>query len=318
MRARWLAAGAAITIMPAMLWPASEAYRSQIEEWRRQRETALKADGGWLTVTGLFWLHQGANTFGAGTGHDIELPAGPGVEAGVFELHGGKVMVRLDGRTRQLRTDAEGQPDAVTMGSLTMFPILRGGQYGIRLKDNNSRLRKEFTGLHYFPVNEQYRVTTHLIPDAKKIPILNVLGQVEETPSPGYVEFELRGQKLRLTPVVETPGMLFFIFRDLTAGHETYGSGRFLDTELGKDGAVVLDFNKAYNPPCAFTPYATCPLPPKENRLPVRIEAGELKYARTEARGARERATRAGDEGQGLRAGVLSSTLSASPVTAGF
>ncbi len=112
----------------------------------------------------------------------------------------------------------------------------------------------------------------------KKIPILNILGQVQDTPSPGYVEFEISGQKLRLTPVEESPGELSFIFRDLTSGKETYGSGRFLDTALGKDGEVVLDFNKAYNPPCAFTPYATCPLPPKENRLAVRIEAGELKY----------------------------------------
>jgi uncharacterized protein (DUF1684 family) len=127
-------------------------------------------------------------------------------------------------------------------------------------------------------VSEDYRVTTRLEPDAKKIPILNILGQVEDTPSPGYVEFELHGQKLRLTPVEESPNELFFIFRDPTAGKETYASGRFLDAELGKDGAVVLDFNKAYNPPCAFTPYATCPLPPKENRLAVRIEAGELKY----------------------------------------
>ena len=161
-----------------------------------------------------------------------------------------------------------------------MFVIQRGGKFGIRLKDNNSRLRKEFTGLHYFPVREEYRIRTRLVPDSRKIPILNVLGQVEDTPSPGYVEFEIDGQKLRLTPVQEAPNELSFIFRDLTAGKETYGSGRFLDTELGKDGEVVLDFNKAYNPPCAFTPYATCPLPPKQNQLDIAIEAGEQRYVR--------------------------------------
>jgi uncharacterized protein (DUF1684 family) len=268
--------------MCGVLWPASDAYRAQIEQWRRQREAALTADGGWLTVTGLFWLHQGANRFGAASssasGKDIVLPADPAVKDGVFDLHNGKVTLRMDGQTRELRPDSTGKSDVVTMGSLTMFAIRRGDKYGIRLKDNNSRLRREFTGLHYFPVSQDYRIATRLVPDAKKIPILNVLGQVEDTPSPGYVEFEIHGQKVRLTPVQESPNELSFIFRDLTSSKETYGSGRFLDAELGKDGEVVLDFNKAYNPPCAFTPYATCPLPPKENRLAVRIEAGELKY----------------------------------------
>jgi uncharacterized protein len=166
----------------------------------------------------------------------------------------------------------------VTLGSLSLLVIRRGDRYGIRLKDRNSRLRKEFTGLRYFPVNESYRVSARFVADARKIPIPNILGQTEDTPSPGYVEFDLEGRKLRLTPVEESPNELFFIFRDLTSGRETYGSGRFLDAPVPKDGRVELDFNKAYNPPCAFTPYATCPLPPKQNRLPVPIAAGELKY----------------------------------------
>jgi hypothetical protein len=273
-----LRACVALAFVCGVLWAASDAYRAQIEQWRRHREAALTADGGWLTVTGLFWLREGANTFGPASSNDIVLPPDAALKDGAFELHGGKVSLRQEGQTRELRSDMSGKPDTVTMGALTMFVIHRGDKYGIRLKDNNSRLRKEFTGLHYFPVSEEYRVTTRLVPDARKIPILNILGQVEDTPSPGYVEFELHGQKLRLTPVEESPNELSFIFRDLTAGKETYGSGRFLDTELGKDGTVVLDFNQAYNPPCAFTPYATCPLPPKENRLAVRIEAGELKY----------------------------------------
>jgi len=269
---------AALVAVCGVSWPASDAYRAQIEEWRRQREAALTADGGWLTVTGLFWLHEGANSFGSASSNNIVLPADPAVKDGSFDLHNGKVALRMDGQTRELRPDSNGRPDSVTMGRLTMFAIQRGGKYGIRLKDNNSRLRKEFAGLHYFPVSEEYRITTRLVPDAKKIPILNVLGQVADTPSPGYVEFKLHGQKLRLTPVEDSPSELSFIFRDFTSGKETYGSGRFLDAELVKDGEVVLDFNKAYNPPCAFTPYATCPLPPKENRLAVRIEAGEFKY----------------------------------------
>lgn len=262
-----------------MMAATTESYRAQIEDWQRHREAALKADGGWLTVTGLFWLHEGANTFGSGSGHEIDLPAEPALHGGgTFELRSGKVSMHMNGQIRELQPDSSGKPDVVTVGSLSIFVIERGGRYGIRLKDLNSRLRKEFTGLHYFPVDESYRIRTRLVPDAKKIPILNILGQLQDTPSPGYVEFELHGQNLRLTPVEDGPGSLSFIFRDLTSGKDTYGSGRFLDTELGANGEVVLDFNKAYNPPCAFTPYATCPLPPKENRLAVRIEAGELKY----------------------------------------
>jgi uncharacterized protein len=253
-----------LVILGSLLWAASDSYTAQIQEWRRQREAALRADDGWLTVTGLFWLHEGMN-------------AEPAVQGGgAFELHGGKVTLHLDGKTRELRPDSSGKPDVVTIGSLSMFVIARGGNFGIRVKDRNSRLRKEFAGLHFFPVDESYRVTGRLVGGPRKIPILNVLGQVEDMASPGYVEFELRGQKLRLTPVQESPDELFFIFRDLTAGKETYGSGRFLDTPVAKDGLVELDFNKAYNPPCAFTPYATCPLPPRENRLAVRVAAGEL------------------------------------------
>jgi hypothetical protein len=255
---------------------AADSYRAQIEQWRQQRLTALQADGGWLTVAGLFWLHEGSNSFGAGPSYDIDLKAEPPVTgSGSFELQHGKVTLHMNVQTRDLRLDSG---DVVNVGRLSMFAIQRGDRYGIRLKDPDSRMRKEFTGLHYFPVNEAYRIRTRLVPDPKKIPILNILGQVQDTPSPGYVEFEISGRKVRLTPVEESPGELSFIFRDLTSGKETYGSGRFLDTPLGKDGEVDLDFNKAYNPPCAFTPYATCPLPPKENRLAVRIEAGELKY----------------------------------------
>ncbi|HLY18204.1 MAG TPA: DUF1684 domain-containing protein [Bryobacteraceae bacterium] len=271
--------GAAILAASSLIGAASPSYRAQIEEWQRQRAAALMADGGWLTVTGLFWLHGGENTFGPGPAHDIDLPSEPALHrGGTFELRGGRVIMRMDGQTRELRTDSSGKPDVATFGSLSLFVIQRGDRYGIRLKDLNSQLRKEFTGLRYFLVDEAYRVTTRLVPAPKKIPILNVLGQVQDTPSPGYVEFELHGQKLRLTPVEELPGELSFIFRDLTAGKETYSGGRFLDTKLGADGEVVLDFNQAYNPPCAFTPYATCPLPPKENRLAARIEAGELQY----------------------------------------
>jgi uncharacterized protein len=271
--------GAAACAVFGGLYAASGTYQSEMAEWRRQREAALVADGGWLTVTGLFWLHEGANRFGSQAANEIVLPNDPGLKGGgAFDLDHGKVVLRMDGQSRELHADSAESRDVVTLGSLSLFVIRRGDRYGIRLKDGKSRLRKEFTGLRYFPVTESYRVSARFVADARKIPIPNILGQTEDMPSPGYVEFDLEGRKLRLTPVEESPDELFFIFRDLTSGRETYGSGRFLHTAMPKDGKVELDFNKAYNPPCAFTPYATCPLPPKENRLPVRIAAGEFKY----------------------------------------
>ncbi|MDE3165970.1 MAG: DUF1684 domain-containing protein [Acidobacteriota bacterium] len=153
-------------------------------------------------------------------------------------------------------------------------------RYGIRERDPESEYRRDFHGIESYPAEEAYRITARFVPDEKEIPILNVLGQTEPLKSPGVAVFTLGGKEYRLRPVFETPDAqeLFYIFKDATSGRETYGAGRFLYSALPKDGTVVLDFNKAYNPPCAFTPYATCPLPPAENKLPVRIEAGEKKY----------------------------------------
>lgn len=269
------------------------AYRAEIEKWRADREARLKGDGGWLQVVGLFWLKDGANSFGTDAGNAIVLPAGSApARAGVFELRGGKTTVRMepgvegtvDGKPvgpRELRPDVPGPEDVLKLGPrLTLHVIERGGRYGIRLKDRESALLKEFTGLRWFPVQEDYRVEARFVPYAspKKIAVPNILGQVEELPSPGYAAFAIGGREVRLDPVLEEPGAteLFFIFRDQTTGKQTYPAGRFLYAPMPKDGRVTLDFNKAYSPPCAFTPYATCPLPPKQNRLPVRIEAGEM------------------------------------------
>jgi uncharacterized protein (DUF1684 family) len=255
---------------------ATAGYQSEIAAWRHQREAGLRRDGGWLTVTGLFWLREGANRFGTNAGNEIVLPAGP-AQAGVFELHKGKVTAKVDGSRREIRPDSD---ELVPVGRLRLYVIQRGDRYGIRMKDPDSQFLREFHGLEYFPAREDYRVTARFVAEPRKIPIANIVGQTELDDSPGYVVFQLQGRQFRLSPVLEEPGAkeLFFIFRDETAGKETYGAGRFLYTSLPKDGTVVLDFNKAYNPPCAFTPYATCPLPPKENRMAVRIEAGEKKY----------------------------------------
>ena len=156
------------------------------------------------------------------------------------------------------------------MGRLNLYVIKRADKYGIRVKDPESEARRNFHGLEYFPVNEELRITAKWVAEPRDLPILNMLGQTEPQPSPGYAVFRIRGQEYKLRPYIEEPGakQLFYVFRDQTAGKETYGAGRFFYTDFPKDGKVVLDFNKAYNPPCAFTPYATCPLPPTENRLP--------------------------------------------------
>lgn len=265
-----------ILLLTGMALTATSNYQSDIADWRKNREAKLKGEGGWLSVAGLFWLHDGANRFGTAAGNDIQLPDGP-PQAGTFELHSGKVSVAMDGTRREVLHDSA---DSVKVGRLSLFVIQRGDKFGIRLKDPDSRYRREFHGIDYFPADESYRVTAKFVPDSRKIPILNILGQTESSDCPGYAVFQLHGKEYRLYPIIEEPGdqQLFYIFRDLTTGKETYGGGRFLYSDMPSNGQVTLDFNKAYNPPCVFTPYATCPLPPKENHLPVRIEAGEKKY----------------------------------------
>jgi uncharacterized protein (DUF1684 family) len=147
------------------------------------------------------------------------------------------------------------------------------------MRDQQSQARREFRGLEWYLVKPEYRVTAKFVPynPPKSIPVPNIIGGTFPETCPGYAEFALRGEKLRLEPVL-SDGRLFYIFRDQTSGRKTYGAGRFLYSDMAKDGTVTLDFNLAYTPPCAFTPYATCPLPPKQNRLPVAIEAGELDY----------------------------------------
>jgi uncharacterized protein (DUF1684 family) len=271
---------------------ADRAYRDEIRKWRADYEESLKRDNGWLTLAGLFWLKEGDNRFGAGPGNDLILPEGSTPEvAGTFVFHDGKTRLRLKEGVQAflngapvltdtaLKPDSSGNPDRITLGHLSMIAIQRGTRHGIRLWDNQSAVRRDFKGTRWFPVKESYRITAKFIsyPQPKTIPILNVLGDTEQNPSPGYAEFELDGKPCRLDPLLEGDH-LFFIFKDATSGRQTYPAGRFLYTSLPKDGKVILDFNQAENPPCAFTAYATCPLPPRQNHLQVAVEAGELNH----------------------------------------
>jgi uncharacterized protein (DUF1684 family) len=277
---------------PAVTSAATEpaAYRREIETWRAERQARLQSEGGWLTVAGLYWLKPGLNRFGADRANDLVLPARAAPRAGTFRLESGKVTVEavagkpltLAGKpiTRaELRSDAAGAPDVVALGDLTMQVIARGDRLGIRLKDPRSPARQAFKGLSWYPVRPEYRVSARFVAHAapQTITVPTVIGTAETMPSPGSALFELGGKSVRLDPVIEAgETQFFFIFRDTTSGRSTYGGGRFLYADPPLNGRIVLDFNKAYSPPCAFTPYATCPLPPSQNRLPIAIEAGEL------------------------------------------
>lgn len=268
-------------------------YAREIAEWRERRLARLTAEDGWLTLVGLHWLKPGQNRFGSDPANDVVLPAGKAPSlAGSFFLDEGRVRVRalpgsgvtFEGAAvgeRELRTDAAGEPDVLRVGDLRLHVIERGGRFAVRVRDPDAPTRRRFGGLDYFPADLRFRVTAEFVPydSPKEVSVPTVLGTVETMRAPGYVRFELGGRSLTLEPVLEDPNAteLFFIFKDATSGRETYPPGRYLYTPLPKDGKVVLDFNKAYNPPCAFTPYATCPYPPKQNWLPVRVEAGE-KY----------------------------------------
>jgi uncharacterized protein len=270
--------------------PPDAAYLQSFEKWKSELVDDLKQN--WLVLAGLFWLKPGANTFGSANDNAIVLPAGP-PHAGVFQLQGDSVSVELqkgaaakiDGKLlgkAKLQADVTGKATVIEMGSLRMHLIQRGKRLGIRVKDMNSERARNYAGPIFFPLDMTYRVTGTFVPsDGKKmVDVPNVLGDVTPTPIAGEVHFKLNGQDLTLTALSGDPAKgLSFVMGDLTGKTETYPGGRFLDSDPVIDGKVVLDFNRAYNPPCAVTPYATCPLAPKENRLPVAVSAGE-KYDR--------------------------------------
>jgi uncharacterized protein (DUF1684 family) len=267
------------------------AYIQSFDKWKAELVDDLKTN--WLSLAGLFWLKPGENSFGTDAGNAIVFPKGP-AHAGVFELQGTDVTVKFGPdahatidlkpvTTAKLQPDTSGRPTIVELGSLRIKAIVRGQRIGIRLKDLDNEEAKNYHGPIFFPLDLSYRVTASWIPsDGKKtVDVPNVLGDTTPTPVAGSVVFKIDGQEVRLTDLGGNPSKgLSFVFNDLTSKTDTYPGGRFLETDPVVNGTVVIDFNRAYNPPCAVTPYATCPLAPKENRLAVAIPAGE-KYDRT-------------------------------------
>src|SRR5438045_989664 len=284
-----LAAGFALVISAQ----AQTDYTKEIEKWRQEREVNLKKETGWLTVAGLSWLKEGTNTVGAGEKFDVRLTENfKQGKFGEIEFKNGKAVLKVaDGIEAQadgkpisapvdLVSDEKGKPTEIRTGTQTFFLIKREERVGIRLKDSESEARRNFKGLHWFPVDESYKVAARLeaFPEPKEVMVPNVLGGKFKMKSPGILKFSLKGKEFKLQPVDEGDGTLFMIFRDKSSENETYKSGRFLYADKPVNGEAVVDFNKAENPPCAFTPYATCPLPPPGNKLDVEIKAGEKRY----------------------------------------
>lgn len=286
-----LGAPAALGQEPAGKDPGA-AYREEIAAFRARRDAGLRSPTGWLTVVGLSWLAEGENPVGTSRESRVSLPEGKApATLGVIRVEKGTatftaapgVAVTSDGKpvaTVALKPDTAGSPTTLGHGSLTLFLIERGGRLGVRVKDREAEALKEFKGVETFPVDPAWRLVARFERPAtpRTIDVPNVLGTTEKQDSPGTVVFSVAGKEHRLDALAEDD-RLFLVFGDETNTRETYGGGRFLYTaEPSDDGTVVVDFNRATNPPCVFTPFATCPLPPKGNRLPVRVTAGEKTY----------------------------------------
>lgn len=270
--------------------PSPYDYAAEIEAWRTEREARLKADDGWLTLAGLFFLNEGDNSFGSSPQNDIVLRTGP-EHAGIITLRDGRVGVRavegqrllVDGRwvdAAQLWPCEGPNRPTITLSPLSLFCHASGDRLAMRLRDSESEIRREFTKLRWYPVDESLRIRGRYVPHDKPrtMELANTLGDILTLRTSGSVALTVKGEALRLT-AIDYDGRLWFVFSDLTSGNETYPAARFLYADMPDlDGRTTVDFNQAYNPPCAFNPYTTCPLPPPENQLQVRIEAGELDY----------------------------------------
>jgi uncharacterized protein len=273
-------------------------HRQEVEKWRAKHEADYRRE--YVGLAGLFALKEGPNSAGSASFNDIVLPSSTPSQIGRFVLAGPVVRfepqpgakVTIKGRplggTVLLKHDEEkGGPDEIEVAGISLWVHLSGDRRTIRMRDDHGEVARSFTGFQWFPIDQKYRVTGRFIKAAapKQVHIPNQLGDDAVYTTEGLVEFTLDGQTIRMRPMTTRPGRFFFVFRDGTSGKETYETARFLYSDLRSDGTTVLDFNQAYNPPCAFNPFTTCPLPPQENRLTLRILAGEKDYAGPKSKG---------------------------------
>ncbi len=268
-------------------------YREEIEDWHSRRVNSLKSPTGWLNLAGLYWLKVGINTFGSDPVNDFVFPSG------TVPARAGSFLLRNSSVTMELTPDVEVTLDSVPVrsaviyyadsayypvlrhGSLQWFIIRRDNALGLRLRDIESKAVQEFKGIERFPVNPEWRLQARLEVPAvpRTLSITNIVGQTYQQASPGTAVFEVNGEEYRLNALDGGPEELYLIYGDATNGTLTYPSGRYLYIPRpDSTGRTVIDFNKAYNPPCAFTDFATCPLPPEQNVLPIEVRAGELEY----------------------------------------
>lgn len=259
-------------------------------QWRVKHEADYRRD--WVTIAGLFPLTEGANTAGSAGTNGIKLPASVPATIGSFVREGASVRfvpapdagVLLNGKPMtspaELRDDSTPAPDELAIGSVRLVVHPSGTEPMLRVRDPEGALAKGFLGFTWFPIDAAYRVVGRFIADPapQRMKVLNTFGDVDEFQSEGVVEFTLQGRTVRLRPFTTRPKRFYFVFKDASSGEETYGAARFLYSDLLDDGTTVLDFNVAYNPPCAFNPYTTCPIPIPENRLPIKVLAGEKDY----------------------------------------
>lgn len=273
---------------------AADDYAARVDHWRRLRDERLRSPGGWLALVGLYWLVEGENHFGAHPANQIVLH-GPGMppRAGSLLLRGGRARLlphadaplRINGAPAvemDLADDVNGAPTILELGTLRLHLIRRGDRIGLRVRDHEAPALRAFTGTQHFPLDPSWRIAARFEPAApgRTLALMDITGAQSADPTPGTVVFERDGATWRIDALDGgEKGELWLIFGDATNGRRTYGGGRFLYTEPpAADGSVVVDFNLAYNPPCVFSPFATCPLPPPQNRLARRIEAGEMAW----------------------------------------
>ena len=267
-----------------------EAATRESETWRAKHEADYRRD--WVTIAGLHFLEMGSHSAGSDRSNDIVLPASTPPVVGRFVLANDVVRfepepgaaVSLDGRpvntALNLADDGEAKADVLSIGDVRLVVHRSGERKSLRVWDPNGELARGFLGFTWFPIQMDYRVTGRFIPDAtpREMQVVNTFGDLDTFTTEGVVEFTLRGQTLRLRPFTTRPKRFYFVFRDASAGQETYEAARFVYSDLREDGTTILDFNQAYNPPCAFNPFTTCPIPIPENRLGVKILAGERAY----------------------------------------
>lgn len=266
-------------------------YTKDVEAWRAARVERLKNPNGWLTLVGLDWLKPGKNTVGSAKDNNIVIATAP-AHLGTVTLANGRASIVVDSKVStidgarkeqaELLDDSHDKPTTVAFNTTSFYLIHRVDKFGLRVKDSEAATRENFAGIDYFDIDPSWRVEAkwEAYNPPHEIEQTDILGLTEKVTVPGAAVFQHDGKTYRVEPIIETPGdkELFLVFADKTSGKETYGAARFLYADMPKDGKVILDFNKAYNPPCAFTPYATCLLPTKENRLDTRVTAGEKKY----------------------------------------